>query len=134
MVLLRTTVYSHASDVNFDGYLDISFVREGGAKWGSRDYFLFDPSSGRFIANSLTKELGQIRENGIALDAKTREIRAGFMGPGTCPGGVNIFRIENARLVQLQAEEVTSEHGHCVRTVKKRADGKWKTVRVEDLA
>lgn len=123
-----------ASDVNFDGYLDISFVREGGGKWGSRDYFVFDPHSGRFVANDFARQLGQVRENGIQLDAKAREIHAAFMGPGTCPGGLNIFRVENARLVQIQSEDVKPENGQCVRRVKKRVNGEWKVVQVKTEA
>jgi hypothetical protein len=50
--------------------------RDGGAKWGSRNYYLFHPKSGRFITNALTAELGRVQENGIVLDAKAHEIQA----------------------------------------------------------
>src|SRR5689334_14009711 len=109
-----------ASDVNFDGYLDISFVREGGAKWGSRNYLVFDPPSGRFVTNEFTRQLDKVRDNGIQLDAKTREIRVAFMGPGMCPGGLNIFRVVGGQLVQTQDEEIEYKNGRCVRTLKKR--------------
>jgi len=126
--------FFNASDVNFDGHLDISYVREGGAKWGSRDYLVFDPHSGRFITNELTRQLGKVRDNGIQLDSKTREIRVAFMGPGICRGGLDIFRVEEARLVQIQQEDIRSEKDHCVRTLKKLVKGKWKVVEVKTEA
>ena len=120
-----------ATDVNFDGYLDISVVREGAATWASRDYYLFDPQSGRFVSNELTRDLGQVKSNGLILDWKTQEIQASFMF-SLC-GGIDIYRIANGRLVKVQKSEVTVdiEGKRCIETVRRRVSGKWKVLRVE---
>jgi len=120
-----------ARDVNFDGYLDIFFIREGNGTWGSRDYYLFDAPSGRFIANDLTDDLDQLQDNGLEIDWKTREIRAHFLA-GLC-GGKDIYRITNGRLVKTQEDTVRIDTGgnRCVQTVRERVNGKWKVLRVE---
>ena len=117
-----------AKDVNFDGYLDISVVREGAGTWASRDYYVFDPQSGRFITTDLTRDLGQLKNNGVNLDWKNHEIQATFIF-GLC-GGVDIYRLENDRLVKIQEEEVSVDtEGHrCNQTVKRRIHGRWKVV------
>jgi hypothetical protein len=120
-----------AKDVNFDGYLDISVVREGAGTWASRDYYLFDPQSGRFISNGLTRDLGEVKDNALSVDWKTREIRASFMF-SLC-GGTDIYKIENGRLLRVQEDQVTVDRvaNQCVETVRLRVNGEWKVVRVE---
>ncbi len=105
--------------------------RDGGAKWGSRNYYLFHPKSGRFITNALTAELGRVQENGIVLDAKAHEIQADLIGPGDCPGGTDIYRVENGLLIKVQEMKVTPENGHCIRKVKKLVNGEWKVVKAK---
>jgi len=114
-----------SADVNFDGYLDISFVRDGGAKWASREYYIFDPRSGRYISNALTQDLAGVQENGISFDSQTHEIRAPFMGPEACRGGLNVYRIQNGRLSEVQEEKVTPSSGQCIRETRRRMNGRW---------
>jgi hypothetical protein len=111
--------------VNFDGYLDISFVRDGGAKWVSREYYIFDPQSGRYSTNALTQDLAEVQENGISFDSQTHEIRAPFMGPAACRGGVNVYRIQNGRLSQVQEEKITESNGQCMRETRRWVNGAW---------
>ena len=49
----------HAEDINFDGYLDFSVLTEFAARWGSRSYWVYDPASGLFVQNELTRELSE---------------------------------------------------------------------------
>src|SRR5580693_6180308 len=49
----------HAEDINFDGYLDFSVLTEFSAKSGSRSYWVYDPASGLFVENDLTRELSE---------------------------------------------------------------------------
>ena len=118
-------------DVNFDGYLDIFFIREGNGTWGSWDYYLFDAQSGRFITNDLTHDLDQLRDNGLSFDRKTREIRAPFIF-SLC-GGMDIYRIGHGRLVKIQQDTVSIDtaRNRCIETVRRRVSGKWKVMRVE---
>jgi len=59
------------TDVNFDGYLDIAVLRDAGAKWMRRDYYVFDPSSGQFVSNALTADLAQVKSSSIILNHET---------------------------------------------------------------
>lgn len=120
-----------ARDVNFDGYLDISVVREGAGTWANRDYYLFDPQSGRFITNDLTHDLDQLKDNDLTLDRKKREIRVSFIY-GLC-GGMDIYRIEHGRLVKVQEDKVRvdTDGNRCEETVSRRVNGEWKVLRVE---
>jgi len=114
-----------AADVNFDGYLDISFVRDGGAKWASREYYIFDPLSGRYVGNALTQDLAKVKENGISFDSQTREIRAAFIGPWPCGGGLNIYEIQNGRLNEVQKETVEPSDEQCIRETIRWVNGRW---------
>jgi len=114
-----------AADVNFDGYLDTSFVRDGGAKWASREYYIFDPLSGRYIDNALTQDLSKVKENGISFDSQTHEIRAAFMAPWPCAGGLNVYRIQNGRLNEVQKEKVEPGDGQCIRETRRWVNGRW---------
>ena len=114
-----------AADVNFDGYLDISFVRDGGAKWASREYYIFEPLSGRYISNALTQDLAKVKENGISFDSQTHEIRAAFMGPWPCAGGLNIYRIQEGRLNEVQKETVEPSDEQCIRETRRWVNGRW---------
>ena len=49
----------HAEDINFDGYLDFSVLTEFSATSGSRSYWVYDPGSGLFVENELTRELSE---------------------------------------------------------------------------
>jgi len=118
--------------VNFDGYLDISFVRDGGAKWVSREYYIFDPQSGRYSTNALTQDLAEVQENGISFDSQTHEIRAAFMGPWPCAGGLNIYRIQEGRLNEVQQETVTPSNGQCIRETKRWVNEGWSVTVIKE--
>jgi hypothetical protein len=120
-----------ARDVNFDGYVDIFFIREGNGTWGRWDYYLFDPQSERFVTNNLTHDLDELRDNGLDFDWKTHEIRAPFLF-GLC-GGMDIYTIGKGRLIKIQEDKVRieTERNRCVETVRRRVGGKWRVLRVE---
>jgi len=67
------------TDVNFDGYLDIAVLRDAGAKWARRDYYVFDSTSGRFVSDSLTEDLAQVKSSGIVPDQEREQIQAPFV-------------------------------------------------------
>ena len=121
-----------AADVNFDGYLVISFVWDGGAKWASREYYIFDPLSGRYVGNALTQDLAKVKENGISFDSQTHEIRAAFMGPWPCAGGLNIYRIQEGRLNEVQQETVTPSNGQCIRETKRWVNEGWSVTVIKE--
>jgi len=115
------------TDVNFDGYLDIAVLRDAGAKWMRRDYYVFDPSSGRFVTNALTDDLAQVKSSRIVLNHETEEIRAPFF-KGRCTGE-DIYRVENGRLEKIQEQDVTPRGDECRITIKQSLHGNWEVVR-----
>ena len=109
----------HAEDINFDGYLDFSVLTEFGAKWGSRSYWVYDPASGLFVQNALTRELSEncfaaahgecYGASYIDFDPKKHEVLTHHFGIGNtgCGAGADRYRVENNRLVLIHKEEIT---------------------------
>jgi hypothetical protein len=62
------------SDINFDGYLDFSVLAEFGGTFGAQSWWIYDPASGRFVQNELTRELRKSGNNGYHIDPKKHEI------------------------------------------------------------
>jgi len=73
-----------ASDINFDGYLDFSGLGEFGGSWGSQLWWVYEPASGRFVQNELTRELGQLGNNGYQIDSEKHAIQIESLMAG-CP-------------------------------------------------
>ena len=84
----------HAEDINFDGYLDFSILREYAASYVSKSHWVYDPGSGLFVQNELTQELGENclgaawhlgncwKAFSIEFDPKKHEISARYFGAG----------------------------------------------------
>lgn len=86
-----------AKDINFDGYKDISVLDGHGAKWGRGKYWLFDPTSGRFVTNALSRELSDLSNNDRVFDSQAREIRTGDF-EGACFPVKKTYKILNGHL------------------------------------
>lgn len=114
----------HAEDINFDGYLDFSVLREFAAKWESRSYWVYDPGSGLFVENELTRELSENCLGAewhhdcwaahIDFDQNKREVRTDYLLPfGPCPQtgfSGDHYRVEDNRLILIHKEEITADH------------------------
>jgi hypothetical protein len=94
--------FFRASDINFDGYLDIAVLDDFGAKWGSLNYWVFDPPSGRFITNNLTRQIRALKHSQMRLDADLKTITAGFFY-GTCPQS-KTFQVVGQRLKLIKED------------------------------
>ena len=92
-----------ASDINFDGCLDFSVLGEFGGAWGSQLWWVYEPASGRFVENELTRELGQLRNNGYQIDSEKHAIEIESLMAG-CPQLVTRYRVENNHLVKVHEE------------------------------
>ena len=126
-------------DLNFDGYADLGLYTDGGAKWSSHAYWLFDPAAGRFVENDLSRDLGRLAANQVAAQPSTSTIEASYLaGGGDCTLGVyDIFQIVHGRLVQVETHqrEIGREpKGYCLVKVSRLRDGRMQTVRVERRA
>lgn len=62
------------SDINFDGFLDVGIIVDGGAKWAMYQYWTFDPKTGQFIISPIAKEFRKIGFNDIRFDAQHKQI------------------------------------------------------------
>jgi hypothetical protein len=91
------------SDVNFDGYLDFSVLAEFGATFGAQSWWIYDPTSGRFVQNELTRQLRKLGNNGYRLDPKKHEISTESL-LAVCPALVDRYRLEGDRLVMIHHE------------------------------
>jgi hypothetical protein len=144
-------------DFNFDGYLDFSVLTEFGAKFGSRSYWVYDPDSGLFVQNELTRELGEnclgaawhggcYKADLISFDSKKHEISTHYFAASAlvwdatggassegCPWKGDRYRVENNRLILVHKEEITQGDVHelsCTVTVSDLIAG---TMRVTDV-
>lgn len=70
----KVPVFFNAADINFDGFLDIGVLVDGGAKWGAYQYWTFDQKTGKFIASPVTEDLKKIPFNFISFDAEEKQI------------------------------------------------------------
>jgi hypothetical protein len=146
-----------AEDINFDGYLDFSVITEFASKYASRSYWVYDPHSGLFVENELTRELGEnclgaawhggcYKAESISFDPKKHEISThyfaasalvwdatgGASGEG-CPWKGDRYLVENNRLILVHKEEITEGDVHaasCTVTVSDLIAG---TMRVTDV-
>jgi hypothetical protein len=133
----------HADDINFDGYLDFSVLTEFAAKFGSRSYWVYDPGSGLFVENELTRELsenclgaawhrGCWKAAHIAFDQIKREVRTEYVLPfGPCPQtgfSGDRYGVEDNRLILIHKEEITTDH--CQVTFSDLIGGAMRVTRV----
>lgn len=91
------------ADVNFDGYLDFSVLAEFGATFGAQSWWIYDPASGKFVQNELTRQLRKLGNNGYHLDSKKHEIVIEKL-LAYCPTLVDRYRLEGDRLVMIHHE------------------------------
>ncbi len=113
-----------AKDINFDGYLDIATLDGYGAKWGSYNYWLFDELSGRFITNSLTRELRKLNFNEMTLYPENKEIHTTHL-TSVCLGK-KIHQVVNGRLMLMYLEEPRLEgegEDYCKLRIERRVSG-----------
>lgn len=117
----------HVEDINFDGYLDFSVLTEFAGKFRTRSYWVYDPASGLFVENQLTRELGENclgaewhggcwKAAWIYFDQDKREIGTRYMlSFAVCPISSEDFsgdryRVKDNRLILIHKEEVTSDN------------------------
>jgi hypothetical protein len=120
-------------DVNFDGFLDISVMKEFAGKWGSDWWWIYDPASGKFVQNELARELSEFKSNGIDFDAKKHEISTHYLIVA-CPGVGERYRVEQNRLVKIHQEDSKADENGCKVTVSDLVGGSMRLtgVRVYD--
>lgn len=99
-----------ALDVNFDGYLDLSVVYAHGSKWYQAVFWLFDPSSGRFVRNALARDLSRISYSRLTVHPERREVHTTSFS-GHCYPSRYVYVVSEGRLVLSEAEELDPNAG-----------------------
>ncbi|MGA7409068.1 MAG: hypothetical protein WBW33_01205 [Bryobacteraceae bacterium] len=144
-------------DINFDGYLDFSVITEYASKYASRSYWVYDPDSGLFVQNELTRKLsenclgaawhgGCYKADSISFDSEKREISTHYFAASArvwdatggasaegCPWKGDRYRVENNRLILVHKEQITEGDVHelsCTVTVSDLIAG---TMQVTDV-
>ena len=82
-------------DVNFDGYRDFWVLREMGAKWGRYDVFVYEPKSGKFIKDNLSREVAAL--DNPEIDGASKIIVSSSTGPSEPYRAVR--KVQGGRLV-----------------------------------
>jgi hypothetical protein len=111
-------------DINFDGYLDLSVIVEVSSTYVSQAWWIYDPATGKFVQNGLTRGLREVTSNGYRIDEKKHELLANHLMYG-CPALVTRYRIEPNRLLMIHWEE-PFQGDECVITYHDLVDGRMK--------
>jgi hypothetical protein len=127
--------FFEVKDVNFDGYLDLAVLRDGGATWGNQVWWVFSPVSGRFVSNDFTKALSQIDNNGLYLDAVHQNITAyHYSYSEGCGSTKDIYHVEHhSRLMLVHGEDPEAMGNGCRLTTRDLINGEMRITKVQLL-
>jgi hypothetical protein len=117
--------FSRFEDANFDGYADLLIGNDGGAKWSGYQVFLYDPVSGTFVENALSRELSEhLGGQELEFHPIDREIEVSHLVFG-CPSAAvtETFAIEQSHLRQVQRQDLVRERDGCYRVTRRVLDG-----------
>lgn len=90
-------------DINFDGFSDIGVVVDGGAKWASYQYWIYDKKTGRFVTAPITKDFEKVRFNEIKFNKEKKRVTThNFLGVGSLK---SVYQFANGHLGLLEERE-----------------------------
>lgn len=93
-------------DANFDGFPDMMMVSDGGAKWHSYTYWLFDKDSGLFEKNALAKQMTSTISGNVIRFNKTQKTISAIHDVGPVQFDSSTYKIINKRLVLIKSIEI----------------------------
>jgi hypothetical protein len=121
--------FSRFEDANFDGYTDLLLGQDGGAKWTGYEIYFYDPASGSFLQNGLSREMSEsLRGNDLRFDRATGTIELNLLVFG-CQGipMTETFDIQGSHLRQIRQVDAVREKDGCYEVTKSLLpDGTWK--------
>ena len=92
--------FTRFDDASFDGYADLLLGHDGGAKWGGYEIYFYDPASGTFVENALSREMSeQLQGNDLRFRRASRTIELDHLVFG-CQGEAmtETFALQNGHL------------------------------------
>lgn len=98
-------VFFTAQDINFDGYADIGVPIDGGAKWSSYQYWVFNPETGMFITTEASKDLEKIGFNFISFDQKNNQIITDNLSGS---GWRTLYQFQAGRIIKIKEEQLNN--------------------------
>jgi hypothetical protein len=117
--------FSEFEDANFDGYTDLLLGNAGGAKWGGYAIYFYDPRSGTFVQNGLSREMSErLRGNDLRFHRATGEIEVDRLVFGCQEQPVvETFVIKGNHLRQTGQEDLVHGKDGCYRVTRKILPG-----------
>jgi hypothetical protein len=113
--------FSEFEDANFDGYTDLLLCNTGGAKWGGYAIYFYDPGSGTFRQNGLSREMSErLQGNGLEFDRAAGEIRVAHLIFG-CPEKFPVtetFVIQGGHLRRTGQEDLVRGEDGCYKVTR----------------
>jgi hypothetical protein len=104
----QLAAFSRFEDVSFDGYTDLLLANGGGAKWMGYEVFVFDPASGSFVQNELSREMSrQLGGQNLELHRAEKEIVVTHMAFGCQNGFVQseTFAVRGSSLRKVEQQD-----------------------------
>jgi hypothetical protein len=122
----RDLTLSRFEDANFDGYADLLLGHDHGAKWEGYEIHLYDPASGTFVENDLSREMSeQLRGQNLYFHPGTREIELTSLMSG-CQNGSMAEKLaihgSHLRVIE-RTDRVRTQEGCYVVTLRAGNDG-----------
>ncbi|HEX4960213.1 MAG TPA: hypothetical protein VF173_05195 [Thermoanaerobaculia bacterium] len=118
--------FSRFEDVNFDGYADLLLGHDGGAKWVGYEVYLYDPASGTFVQNDLSRDMSErLTGQTLAFERATATIRLTHLPVGCQNGFVasETFVIQGAHLKKVEQEDDLRAKDGCYAVTRRVRDG-----------
>jgi hypothetical protein len=117
--------FSRFEDANFDGYADLLIGNDGGAKWSGYQVFLYDPASGTFVENALSRELSEhLGGQELEFHRLDGEIEVSHLVFGCQSAPVTeTFEVKDSHLRQVQRQDLVREKDGCYRVTRRALDG-----------
>jgi hypothetical protein len=117
--------FSEFQDANFDGYTDLLLGNRGGAKWTGYAIYFYDPRSGTFVQNGLSREMSRIlTANDLRFHPATGEIEVDRLVAGCQEQPVTItYVIQGSHLRQSGQEDLVPEKDGCYKVTRRVLPG-----------
>lgn len=125
----------HAEDINFDGYLDFAVLIAFGGAWGSEQWWVYDPSTGRFVQNELTRAIAELKAADYTFDPEKHELRTRYLTePWGCGPTGDRYRIQNNRLLLIHKEKPKPATNACRVVISDLVNGTMRVTAVKRYA